>query len=123
MRGGRWSDGLRRAVLALLALALLVLPLAPPRHAAMAAQAPAMADPCPGHAMPAAHHQAPGLPGDPAEAPACCAAALCGGVQVAALPLPATPRARPVALPARAAAAARLPGRAIPPEPRPPRAG
>src|SRR4051812_9907539 len=66
MVGRRLSGGVRRAVLALLALGLLALPLGPLRHAAMAgpsatARHPGflpgpLAEPCPGHAWAEAAH-------------------------------------------------------------------
>lgn len=124
MVGGWHSGRAGRVVLALLALALLLLPLAPSRHAALAMpqHGMAIASPCPDHAAPIpAPEDAPARHGDPAQGLACCAAAPCAGLQGVPPPAPAAAPVLAAATPARPAPPNGLPGRNIPPDPRPPR--
>ncbi|TCZ64006.1 hypothetical protein [Roseicella aquatilis] len=121
----RLRGGVRRAVMALLALALLALPGGPMRGPAEAAPRPeavlhapchdgAEADRQDGHGQPAGPH--PGLPG-----PACCLAGPCTGLQGAPPPALALPLPLPVATPEAMPPPGR-PGLAVPPARKPPRA-
>ena len=122
--------------MALLALALLALPVAPMRHAAMAGTphgGQAAAAPCPGHdalghdetaEAPPGHQADGGQPCDHQDGMpglSCCAAALCAGLQGAPPPAPVAPLAVAAATARRAPPPPARHGRDIPPALRPPR--